>query len=236
MTTTAAHRAWRWFRRGGWYFPVVVASFGFLSAVPFAHAATRLRTACAWGWAALYLAATATVFVLAGSAPKDAAGVPDGGAITTLQVLLTIALWIVPCFQLRGVRRRAYRLPDPAVTDSDVHPAVAQALAARQRRADARRLAGDDPLLARDLGIGRPDLRRGYDDGGLVELNTAPAAVIAGLCEVPRDVADQIVAGRVHGTGSLSRPEELMIYLDLPPDAHDRLRDRGIVLAATPTR
>jgi len=63
---------------------------------------------------------------------------------------------------------------------------------ARARRADARRLAAVDPPLARELGIGRPNLRRGLDDGGLVELNTAPAAVIAHLCDLPLVVHERI--------------------------------------------
>jgi len=47
-------------------------------------------------------------------------------------------------------------------------PALAAAIACRQRRQQARQLLANDPGLARELRIGRPDLPRDYDDGGLV--------------------------------------------------------------------
>ena len=43
----------------------------------------------------------------------------------------------------------------------------------------ARRLQQDNPVLAQELKIGRPDLPRGYDDGGLVDVNHVPAAILA---------------------------------------------------------
>lgn len=49
---------------------------------------------------------------------------------------------------------------------------------ARARRDQARSLRANDPAVARELGIGLDlglDLGRGYDDGGPVDLNTAPA-------------------------------------------------------------
>ena len=46
-------------------------------------------------------------------------------------------------------------------------------------RREARRLQQDNPVLAQELKIGRPDLPRGYDDGGLVDVNHVPAAILA---------------------------------------------------------
>ena len=34
-------------------------------------------------------------------------------------------------------------------------------------------------MLAQELKIGRPDLPRDYDDGGLVDVNHVPAAILA---------------------------------------------------------
>lgn len=114
--STALGRAWTWWRRGGWYFAVVLGSFGILSPIPYAHAATWLRDARLWAWTALYATGVATVFVLADAAPKDATGRPEGGLLTTVQVLLTLALWTVPCLQLRSVRR------GPAASPSRIAP------------------------------------------------------------------------------------------------------------------
>lgn len=60
-------------------------------------------------------------------------------------------------------------------------PLVRQALAARSRRAYAREILARDPALATELGIGRPDLGQGFEDGGLVDVNGAPVAVLASL-------------------------------------------------------
>lgn len=50
----------QWFARGGWYFAVVLLSFGILSPIPFAHAATRLR-GIHWDWPVVYIVAVVTL-------------------------------------------------------------------------------------------------------------------------------------------------------------------------------
>jgi hypothetical protein len=223
---------WSWFRDGGWYFVLVILSIGLLSPVPFAHAAGRLRDRRLWLITAVYTAAVATVFVLGSQAPKDADGqVVVGGALTTVQVLLTMVIPVVACLHLRSVRRRAYRLAQPG---SD--PAVTAALARRDRRLDARRLAVQDPALARELRVGRPDLPRDYDDGGLVDLNRAPARSIAEACGIDMSAAEQLVAARVGGVGSLGDVDDVFAYLDLPVESWDNVRERGIVIGAARRR
>lgn len=56
--------------------------------------------------------------------------------------------------------------------------AVAEAQVGRRKRDELRELAQRDPHLARDLWIGRPDLPRQSDDGGLVDINSTPAEVL----------------------------------------------------------
>ncbi len=46
-------------------------------------------------------------------------------------------------------------------------------------RQQARELADSNPALARELGIGRPDIPHEYDDGGLVDVNHVPGGVLA---------------------------------------------------------
>lgn len=70
----------------------------------------------------------------------------------------------------------------------------------RLRRDQARRLLYANPQAARDLGIGRPDLPRWFDDGGLVDINHAPGHVLARLPGVTPEQAHRIVVDRpVHG-------------------------------------
>jgi hypothetical protein len=59
-----------------------------------------------------------------------------------------------------------------------------------------------DPLLARDLKIGRPDLARTYD-GCLVDLNSAPAPIIADVCGLDPATGEDI-AGRTSTGGFLA--------------------------------
>jgi hypothetical protein len=110
-------------------------------------------------------------------------------------------------------------------------PAVAAVLAARNRRAEARTLAARDPQMARELGIGRPDLPgRRYDDGGLVDLNNAPAQAIAAMCGIDLTVAGQIVEARAAGVPFLT-VDDAFTMCDVPFPLWDRIRERGIVIA-----
>ncbi|GAA5169770.1 hypothetical protein [Amycolatopsis dongchuanensis] len=103
------------------------------------------------------------------------------GTIVTIAATATASVRQV---RLRNEQVRTATTPPPAED-----PAVARVLAARARRQQARDLAARDPLLAKELGIGRPDLERGYDDGGLVDLNSAPAEVLARICELTPEQA-----------------------------------------------
>ncbi|WP_214409839.1 ComEA family DNA-binding protein [Sphaerisporangium fuscum] len=94
--------------------------------------------------------------------------------------------------------------------------AVAIAQQRRELRQQARELAERDPALARELRIGRPDLPRHYDDGGLVDINHAPAEVIAHLPGMTRELAQRVVEARANVGGFIS-PEDVSIAVDLPP-------------------
>jgi hypothetical protein len=52
-------------------------------------------------------------------------------------------------------------------------------------------LAASNPALARELTIGRPDLARDYDDGGLADVNHVPGRMLAaGLGLASTEVTD----------------------------------------------
>ena len=133
-----------------------------------------------------------------------------------------------------GARRRT-RLAVPAlpgVTWWGPAPSVRQrnqaALAAArdrlERSKEARHLVATNPALARDLRIGRPDLPREYDDGGLVDVNHVPVAVFSsGLGLTPIEARD-VLAAR-DKLGRFVSAEELCEYTQLSPDRVDELRD-----------
>ena len=66
------------------------------------------------------------------------------------------------------------------------------------RRRYARQLAAEHPQIARQLGIGRPDLPNQFEDGGLIDINDAPEPVLCTLPGVSAEQAGLIVADRTH--------------------------------------
>jgi hypothetical protein len=88
-----------------------------------------------------------------------------------------------------------------------------------RRREESRALLADDPALARELGIGRPDLRTGYDDGGLVDLNRASAEAIADLPGLTSEHAEALVTER-SSAPFVSLPDAL-IRAQLPAHLED---------------
>jgi DNA uptake protein ComE-like DNA-binding protein len=112
-----------------------------------------------------------------------------------------------------------------------VHSGDARLRAARERLAqheEALKLARENPRLALEAGVGRPDLPGAYD-GGLVDLNHAPREVIDGLPTFDTELAGRLVAvrERVDGFASL---EDLGTMLDLPGDQVEHLRDHVVFL------
>lgn len=99
----------------------------------------------------------------------------------------------------------------------------------RELRRKAFRIATDDPGLAHELGIGRADLQRTFDDGGLVDVNTVPAEVLAQLPGMTADMAERIVRVR-EIRGPYRSVEELGVFADLPPGVTDALTDYLIFL------
>lgn len=232
MTTEqviAASPRKNWFRSGGWYFVVTVATAGLAAWVPFVHAAMRLdRPRPVVRNAILFGAATAVISTLFALSPST----PDGKPATaTAQVLspiggfLALAVIAAGCLFQAPLRRKVYFAEHQAPPD----PAVAAVLSARARREDARDLVRRDPLLARELHIGRPDLAGTYDDGGLVDLGSAPAPVIARLCEIDEAAAASIVDMRESALG-LHSVDDVFSLTDTPLTAWDRIRDHAVII------
>jgi len=106
--------------------------------------------------------------------------------------------------------------------------AIAMANMRRELRWQARQHARDF-VLARDLRIGRPDLPRQYDDGGLIDMNHAPAGVMTAISGITPDLANHIVQirSKVH---SFTSAEELSVVADLPPHLTPELVEYAIFL------
>jgi hypothetical protein len=110
-----------------------------------------------------------------------------------------------------------------------VDPAIGEALERRQRRAEARGILERDPALARELRIGRPDLPRKFDDGGLIDVNHVPAAILATLPGFTPELADRVIRVRDEHR-AFTFVEELEAYANLPAGLADELAERLLFL------
>jgi hypothetical protein len=206
---------------------VPVWSIGFLSFVPFGAYALSTRRPRDWAVFAGYLAATiAMIVALSVVSTNSGADGALGGFIIALAGCAAVhaAVLYRPG---RGPRPLAPGAPPGATglsPEQRNRESVAQARSRIERRAQARRLAETNPALARELRIGRPDLIRNYDDGGLVDVNHMPGPALAHLLGLaPAEAAD--VLGARDRIGRFTSADELCAYTSLTPDRVDELRD-----------
>jgi hypothetical protein len=156
---------------------------------------------------------------------------PVGGVLGSLGLLFSI--WIGWC-----AHRVPLGAPDSApVTNSlsEGKPGITAANDAVIRdsrdlllaRRKALAIVRDEPDLATELRIGRPDLPRSFDDGGLVDVNHVPASFLVERPGIDAPLAERIVATRdeVGGFGSIA---DLEITLELAPMTIRQVKDRLI--------
>jgi hypothetical protein len=98
-----------------------------------------------------------------------------------------------------------------------------------RRRQAARRLARRHPARAARLSIGRPDLQRSYDDGGLADINHVPDRALAEQLGMTQGEINALHAARQR-LGRFSSAAELSVYAELPAHRVDELRDFIICL------
>jgi hypothetical protein len=201
---------------------VPIWSIGFLSFVPFLAYAVIRRRPKDWAVFAAYLAATVAMIVALASVKTGSSGsAAVGGFIVVLAGCAAVHAAIV--FRpSRGLSPLGTSMPlSPRQRNRE---AVAQAKGRIECRKDARHLVTTNPSLARDLRIGRPDLPREYDDGGLVDVNHVPAAALAAPLGLSAAEVSDVLAAR-DKLGTFASADELCAYTSLTPDRVDELRD-----------
>jgi Helix-hairpin-helix motif len=136
---------------------------------------------------------------------------------------LAIIAWIggiATSFSIRGAYERALGSPFEEAVE-----AGEQRLLDHER---ARRLAADNPALAKEIGVGRPD-RAGAADAGLVDVNNASVTALLKLPGVDGDLATEIVETR-EKIGGFSSLEDCGATLDLDGGVVEGLRDKVVFL------
>ncbi|GIF00293.1 hypothetical protein Ari01nite_77570 [Paractinoplanes rishiriensis] len=96
-------------------------------------------------------------------------------------------------------------------------------------REQARQFVAFAPDQARQIGIGRPDVLRSFDDGGLIDLNHVSSDGLARASGLPVAQAYGIVANR-NQHGPFQRPEDLVARGLADPRTVHRLAPRLICI------
>jgi hypothetical protein len=185
-----------------------LVTFGIAAPVAFLWAAQRVRSLHFVVAAIVY-----TVLVLLGFALPD----------EDLASVFTTVSWLAGTAHALVVRSSvfgAHRTPQ----DFAMEAAMDAAKDRRELRRKALKIATEDPGLARELGIGRPEVRRTFDDGGLVDVNSVPAEVLMGLSGMTAEMAERVVQVR-EIRGPYASVDELSVYAELPPGLAERLAE-----------
>ncbi|MFD0685709.1 helix-hairpin-helix domain-containing protein [Actinomadura fibrosa] len=151
----------------------------------------------------------------------------DSAVLMGLGTMLCLMLWVAGTAHAFAVRSTVF--PRESSRNRINQHAIDVAKYRRTLREEARALAAEDPALAHELRIGRPDLPRTYDDGGLVDVNSAPPEVLATLPGMTAELVDRVVARR-HEQGAFLSAEEMAVDADVPPDALPRIAEYAIFL------
>jgi hypothetical protein len=184
------------------------------------HAAIRLRARAHWIAFAAYTVLLCSSLVLATGAPEKS------GRASVAGLLLVLSM-VGGTMHALAIRSRVFSAAEPVQNTFDA--AVGAAKERRATRAKARELAKGDPVMARELRIGRPDLPRTFDDGGLIDVNAAPPAVLAQLPGMTPQLVDKIVSARDQVDGFVS-PEDLSAAAGLPPHLTNELAEYAVFL------
>ncbi len=193
------------------------ATIGLAAPFTVGYAAQRLRSRALVVCASAYGAVVVTAFVLVGSTASDNDWKVSAG------MWLALATGTAATIQSFVIR-------DQVVHGSTARDDVIGGAMETLRRRDAsRRIVAQNPQLARELMIGRPDLDRRYDDGGLVDVNHVPVEVLATLPGIDRATAELIVDVRF-GIGGFASADDLSVTLHLAPQVLDAAAPRMVFL------
>jgi DNA uptake protein ComE-like DNA-binding protein len=149
------------------------------------------------------------------------------GALVALGALFATILWIAGTVHAFAVRPSVF--PRRTQADRINQQAIGVAKHRRALRDQARAIVAEDPALAVELRIGRPDVPRRYDDGGLVDVNHAPAPPLALLPGMTDELVARIIRVRDQQGGFVS-VEELAVDADLPPDLTQHIAEYVIFI------
>ncbi len=202
--------------RGKAWLLLAVIPFALTTWAAFVYIGIRARRPRWLAWAAVYAAMLVAYLVIDTTAQHSNAAAAAAAAIGLLA-------WI-------GGGAHAFAISDDAVRRirGRTDPALDAARMRIERRAEGRKLLAKQPVLAKEIGLGRPDIP-GADDYGLVDVNHASPEALARMPGITDQIARQIVGKRAQA-GGFSSVEDLGLVLDLAPGIVEQVRDTAIFI------
>jgi DNA uptake protein ComE-like DNA-binding protein len=187
--------------------------FGLTTWAAFLYAGSRTKRRDLKQAAGIYAAALIIAVVMT--------SVGEGGGLGSAGGAVLVLLWIAGMVHAALIRRTVSR--QLALEDNS---AVRRAQKELDRREYGRQLLSTNPSLARQLGVGRPDVA-GSDSYGLIDVNHAGAAGLMMLPGLTQGHVQKLIQYRNDG-GYFVSVEDLVMYLDLPQTTIGPLRDTAI--------
>ena len=179
------------------------------------YAGVRARR---WSW--ILLGVLCCAVVIGGFIKNGTGGHPGSDDVAGALIIFGWAGAVATSFSIRSAYER--QMSSPLLEASEE---------ARERLSDRRRalaLAHEDPALATEMGIGRPD-KPGAPDVGLVDVNNAPVAALETLPGIDDQLATRIAEVRAQ-IGGFSSLEDLGTAMDLDGDTVEGLREKVVCL------
>jgi hypothetical protein len=205
--------------RLGWA-SVPVWSLGFLAFAPFLRLAVARRGRKDWAIFAGYLLAVILEIVVVSVAGTSGGLSAAAGGL----VIVLMGGGAVHSYLASGGDQARAVVSGPATPERLNREALATARSRMERRREAREITSKNPVLGRELRIGRPDLAREYDDGGLVDVNQVPGTFLQSGLGLSAGEAAAVLAARDQ-IGRFTSADEVTTYAQLPPDRLDDVRD-----------
>lgn len=191
--------------RPWWLLVVALPFFGVTTWLAFAALAYRRHSPTLGAWAGIYALLVASILAVA--------------TYASLAAALLAPVWLAGCLHLVGAIHRA-----PARERWAADPDLVAAHERIERREGAKAIAVEDPVLAREAGIGQPGC-----SWGVLDLNHADADEIRCSLKMASDEAEKVVATR-RRLGRFASLAEVAVLADLDPAAADAVYERGILL------
>jgi hypothetical protein len=199
------------------------AGAGFLTWAVFLILGRRAQRRAWLVWSAVYGA-----LIVAFCALEAASGSSVTDLAATIAPIPWALAWFGGTVHVAVIRRDAVRRIQQVPRVGDGTPVLVAARERIKEREKGRRLAAKDPVLAREVGVGRPDLP-GAEDYGLIDVNHAAPNALCKLPGITPQVAERIEQTR-QSVGLFTSAEDLCVTLDLPANLTDDLREHAVFL------